>query len=360
MAEDEEEPHAVGADDENAAAGDGEPEAEADEEEADADEEGPDAEEAEHDAEEEGAEEAEESTPAPGSSIDSKMRIEVDLLTYGALKKIAGKIADAVAEQVGAKGKVVLASVDVASALGPAILLQQQLDGLAAALEALAPSEDGEVLEGLVETTVAGLAATTGQVGELVKGLSDIAKMIEVSDTYSARSVGIDEPTLLTLLAGRLAAKSIETVLIADVAPFARLEASSLTRIVKTLGELRPGADEERRKALDEVEKAVAPLRESRSVPLQAQRLLAITGAAGAPALLTARALSAGGSYLERSHLFTRLGLADKLSFSAGAAVHYALYRMPEGTIAASDIVMGGSGKTRMPGTSQLFDPDAL
>lgn len=349
MGGDEEEPRAGGAGDENAAAedvaGGG---AEAGGEKANGEKpEGGKA---------EGSDEK--NSPAPGSSIDTAMRIEIDLLTYGALRKIARRIAEAVAKKAG--GKVVLASGDVAAALAPAVLLRQQLEGLATALEALAPRGAGDALEGVVETAVAGLAAVSGQVGELVKSLSEIAGMIGVTDTYSARSVGIDEATLLTVLAGCLADKDIESELIADVAPFAALEATPLTRIVRVLGELRPGADEAMREALDEVEKAIAPLRESRSVSLQAQRLLAIASAPQPPALLTARALAAGGTYLERSHLFTRLGLVDKLSFSAGAAVHYVLYRMPQGTIVASDIVMGGSGKTKMPTTSRTFGPDTL
>ncbi|HEY6814233.1 MAG TPA: hypothetical protein VI168_01720 [Croceibacterium sp.] len=363
MAEDETDPHSGAIDEENAppieepdggdeATGEGE---------AGAGDEGPDAEDADGEEEEpeEEPEEEDESTQAAGSSIDSKMRIEVDLLTYQTVKKIADKIAAAVAAKVNG-GRVVLASADAAAALGPALLLQKELEGLADGLDRLLPQEQEEALESFVATSVAALTTTTGEIGKLVTSLAGIAGKIAVTETYSARSVGIDESTLLTVLAGRLAAKGIEVFLIADIAPFASFDVPALKRIVDALGTLRLGADEATVKALEKVEKAIAPLREGRSVPLQAQRLLAIIGEAVPPALLTARSLAAGGRYLERSHLFTKLGLVDKLSFSAGAAVHYALYRMPAGTIVASDIVMGGSGKTKMPATSQLFDPDNL
>lgn len=310
---------------------------------------------------------ADSSAADSGSGIDGTMRIDIDLLTYEVCLRIAEEIAKRCAAHLKPGGEVkdrktlfvsppgAAAAVARAQALAATLTaLRDQMVLLARGAEAGGGGADTESAASL---TMPALKAGIDQASALLGSIKGLLEMLAVVDVYDSRNVTLPPATVAALTAARCLQHKLRPVVISDGdLPLRPASGDGIVESLMAAAEkLRFAslADEASADAaqtlLTRADEAITALRDPEAgAPLA---LLELVSAHRDAPLLTVELLAAGGSYRTRTHLFTALGLAERLSVSAGAAIRFALTEATDGTLLDGDLLFDSSGHVRPPRT---------
>lgn len=309
-------------------------------------------------------------TPPSGdgaSGIDPMMRIEIDLLTYETCIRIADTIARRCRPKLLAASRTLLvAPPGAAATIGRARALGATVTALRDAIERIARTapisraeerRDAESADSeATESAFAAAQGTIDQAAALLGSVKGILDTLAVVDRFDGRDVAIDPTILAAIVASRCLRAGMTPVLVADSQLPTRSwrESGSLASLIAAVEKLRfatlagEAAADAAAKLLTRADAVVETLKTPEAgAPLA---LLDLVNAHEDAPLLTVQLLAAGGAYRTRSHLFTALGFAEKLSISAGAAIHFALRDRASGTLLAGDLLLDSSGHVRLPG----------
>jgi len=296
-------------------------------------------------------------TPVDGITIDASMKIEVTMLTLGALQRVAAEIAARVAKKASGKS-VIIGSDGAIAALRAYQGFRRRLELLNTGLEdVLAAKSAAESLRVGIDT-----ATVT------VQALANLLSFFKADTRYSGRDVELNQKVLYQTLAGRLIARKVDVSLPECFPDPAANEAASL---MAQLGELRElctrvsaQVPEDSRSAsliaavdaaFDEVDKPAASSETESLLDrlLLGAELHATLGGTNKPLFLSAAVLTAGGSYRTKKHLFTTLFWGDQLSYSGGVAVGYFLFDAADSKLVESDVLYHATGYARFPDSSE-------
>ncbi|MES0133604.1 hypothetical protein NKJ88_01380 [Mesorhizobium sp. M0016] len=316
--------------------------------------------------------------PAGGTAIDENVKIEVDILALGALRKIAGQIASEIsglAEKpsllIIGGDELILAARVYSGFSARVIELRAELISL---LKQVKPPT--EAVPGL-ESITAGLDSAS----LAVQSLTTLLSFFKAETAYFGRSVELKESALYPALAGQLIARNIP-VSVPGYFPMsiggAGAPVSTVMALLDDLRSLRNHvaampADEAstaRINALlatvDAAIKAVIKVDpESGKSSALAQLLLgaeylALMEGEATRLFLSATVISAGGSYRTRKHLFTTLFTGDQLSCSGGAAAGYFAFDLKSSKLVRSDVLYHATGYQRIPICGGKFEPSNI
>jgi hypothetical protein len=287
------------------------------------------------------------SLPLPGAMPPGAAGgIEIELLTYQAVERVVGAVAEACR---GTTGKILLLTPsELAQAAGARLaylLFSDLTDRMRRLHELKCPRESGAET-GAAPGPVAALAAIV-QLGR------DFAAAIGVTETRSGQSVAIDEAAVAALAARALNQVGLKPVILPgpwawavpaaanDVLAAAEGAALALRKLGDQSGDEGPVLLARYRELLDQAAAAGPAL-------LAGFATLSAMNEEDAK-VLTIRVLTAGGTIWERKHIGTLLGLHDPFSFSAGAVISYSLVDVGSGATVSSDTLYDWTGRNSVP-----------
>ena len=144
--------------------------------------------------------------PAGGTTIDDNVKIEVDILALGALRKIAGEIAAEISELAEKPDLVIIGGDELTLAVRAysgfrtrAMALKAELNSLLAAVKPTMEATPS------LESITAGL----GSAALAVQGLTTLLSFFKAEAAFFGRSVELKETAFYPSLAGQLIAKNI-------------------------------------------------------------------------------------------------------------------------------------------------------
>lgn len=296
------------------------------------------------------------SPPAGSTTIDSDLKIEVEILALAALRHIASDIAQRIGA-LNARRPIVIVREDHLDDINKSRAILIQLKGLEDAINAAKeripkiPSREVAAEKVTADSTRTSpidlLAPFVSSATAAVQSIANLLAFFRADTEYKGRTVSIDEAALHQAIGGQLLALKVEATLpngvaLGTEAPIhQRLE--SVLRARAELVGLQATEDKKAvLKALDTLVQDIFKRDGYYDLPR-----LSTAGKLGvlleerkpSPLVLTAKVLTAGGKYKIRRHLLTTLFWGDQLSYSGGATVAFSLFDPETGTVLLSDVL---------------------
>ncbi len=291
--------------------------------------------------------------PSPGQS-DPASAVEIDLLTYSIVCRLAKGVAQACRsgeDALAAGTGIIVATPSDAATILAARWLQDLLNYQLSRLETVLGRKSGQEAAALLPS----IAGLLGQVPDIVDKVAAAVDKLAVTETVSSRAVTVDERTMAEILAGELLKAGLSPI----VAGAARaMQPEIVHRLVAASERLRatPDASEEAKAVLAQTDRIVGLLLQGDAPLAKGFGLNSLIGSMPGTLLLAARVVAAGGSSWVRSHLLTRLGFVDPLSLSAGAAVVFSLIDPQTGQLKKGDLIYDWSGRVRLDREKRLAE----
>ncbi|HEY0130406.1 MAG TPA: hypothetical protein VGB57_03300 [Allosphingosinicella sp.] len=292
------------------------------------------------------------SGPSPGAmSSGSAGGIEIELLTYQAVERLVGAVAQACE---GTAGKILLVTPsDLMQAAGArlAYLLLSDLTERMSRLYELKSGRESATEAGAAPDPVAAL-------GAVVKLGQDIVTTVGITEARTGHSVAVDERGVAVLAARALSKCGLKSVVLAEPGAWsdpaaakgvlAKAQAAALA-----LRQLGDKGGEEAGALLDRYRELLDQAAAAGPALVAGFATLAAMSEEDAK-VLTIRVLTAGGTIWEKRHIGTLLGLSDPFSFSAGAVISYSFVNARTGEIISADTLYDWTGRNSVPRETRL------
>lgn len=290
---------------------------------------------------------------AAGSELSAK--IEIDLLTYGVLERLANVIAERCDTRE--EDEVLIATPTDMATIAAVRALHQVLVHLALQIERLVPESAPGRPDKALNLATAIKAGTEG-VSAIVTAAKGVIDLLAVTEESGSRAVAIEERTMAELVAIELRTRSKPIIVSAGTAAISAETAATsvIARLADARERLRAARGEEQDKkvqaALATVDRLLDPILQGSAAAVAAGLgMMALIDLHPEAPILVARTLASGGTGWNRTNLLTRLGCREPLSFSAGAAVIFSLTNR-DGTLIAGNLVYDSSGRVEIPSRS--------
>jgi hypothetical protein len=297
------------------------------------------------------------SPPAGTTTIDSDLKIEVEILALAALRRIASDIArriEGLIKDQNPRPGIVIIRDDHFEDLAKSRVLSAELKYLEDTINALPTTATAEVAtnKNATDTTKERSAYLLPFISatDTVQAIANLLALFKVDTEYKGRTVSLDETALHPAIGGQLLALGIEAAQANGLS--LRVKDPILDQLKKII-ELRAkmvlpeyAGDKKAQveavlRAFDSLMQKIAKRDGDYHLPRlsTAGKLDELMTSDPRPFVLTAKVLKAGGRYKIRKHLFTTLFWGDQLSYGGGATVAFSLFDPGTWKVVLSDVL---------------------